>query len=158
MPSHFVISILLYALIESIIAFFNGNPGSSGISGLELTGISASFAGFGSSLIGTFVYAIVLALIFRLFKVKPTFIGTLRIWGAVIIWSIIGDLIGLFLPENLSMLTLIFWLLFNIALMIGMVGYTEAKYWQSFLSIVIGFMIIFGFLLLYGTILKLFIS
>ena len=149
-----VIMIFISVLFASVIAFFLGNGGSGGLSEYNLAGFDAAIAGFGSGLIGTFISAIILALVMLLFKVKPTIVGTIRVYGAVIIWSIIGDIVGLILPENLSMLALVFWLLYNIALMIGMTGYTEAKYWQSFLGIVITFAIIFGISMLYGMLIE----
>lgn len=153
-----LIMIFINVLLASVLAFFLGNGGSGGFSDLGLTGINAAIAELGSGLIGVFVYAIILALVMRIFKVKPTIIGTIRVWGAVVIWSIIGDIVGLFLTlflPSFSMLSILFWLIFNIALMIGMTGYTEAKYWQSFLGIVITFIVIFGIMLGYGIILGL---
>ena len=153
-----LIMIFINVLLASVLAFFFGNGGSGGFSDLELTGFDAAIAELGSGLIGVFVYVIILALVMRLFKVKPTIVGTLRVWGAVVIWSIIGDIVGLlltlFLP-SLSMASILFWLLFNIALMIGMTGYSEAKYWQSFLGIVITFAVIFGIMMLYGIVIAL---
>ncbi|MHA1718833.1 MAG: hypothetical protein ACTSWX_14955 [Promethearchaeota archaeon] len=154
-----IILILIEVIIVSVIAYFRGNGGSSGISGLHLTGFNAAIGEFGSALIGTFLYAVILTFIMYIFKVKPSVGGIIRVWGAAVIWTIIGDLIGLLLAlylPKLAMLSLVFWLLFNIALMIGIVGYTEAKYWQSFLGIVITFMINFGIIMLYGMLLGLF--
>ncbi len=148
-----VLMILISVLFGTTVAFFKGNGGSSGFANLELTGFNAAIAEFGGLLVGTFVFAIILALVMRIFKAKPGIVGTFRVWGAAIIWSIIGDIVGLLLGwllPDFAMLSIVFWLLFNIALMIGMVGYTDAKYWQSFLSIVIAFAIIFGVTMLYG--------
>ena len=153
-----VIMIFINILFASVIAFFLGNGGAGGLSGLELEGFDAAIAELGGGLIGTFLSAIILALVMLLFKVKPTIVGTIRVYGAVVIWSIIGNIIGLLLTlylPDLSMLSILFWLIFNIALMIGMVGYTEAKYWQSFLGIVITFAIIFGISMLYGMLIEL---
>ena len=153
-----LIMIIINVLLASVLAFFFGNGGAGGFSGLGLTGFDAAIAELGSGLIGTFFNVIILALVMRIFKVKPTIVGTLRVWGTVVIWSIIGDIVGLFLKlflPNLGMLSIVFWLLFNIALMIGLTGYTEAKYWQSFLGIVITFAIIFVIMLGYGILLEL---
>ncbi len=149
-----VLLILLYVLFGAIVAFFLGN--GKNLAGLGLIGFPAAIAELGSVLIGAFVSAIILALVMRIFKVKPSIVGTIRVWGAVIIWSIIGGIVGLllkiFLPD-LAMLSIVFWLVFNVALMIGMTGYTEAKYWQSFLGIVITFAVNFGVSMLYGIVL-----
>lgn len=153
-----LVMIIISVLLASVLAFFFGNGGSGGFSGLGLTGISAAIAELGSGLIGVFFNVIILALVMRIFKVKPTILGTFRVWGAVVIWSIIGDIVSIFLTlflPSFGMLSILFWLLFNIALMIGLTGYTEAKYWQSFLGIVITFAVIFGIMMVYGIILAL---
>lgn len=153
-----LIMIFINVLLASVLAFFFENGGSGGFSDLGLTGINAAIAELGSGLIGVFFKVIILALVMRIFKVKPTIVGTLRVWGACVIWSIIGDIVGLFLTlflPSLGMLSILFWLLFSIALMIGLTCYTEAKYWQSLLSIVIAFAVIFGIMMGYGKLLEL---
>ncbi len=153
-----VILISISVLFNTIVAYFMGNGGSGGFGNSGYTGFNAAIAALGSDLIGTLLSALILSLVLRIFKVKPTFIGTFRVYGAVIIWSIIGGIVGLFLPESLSMLSIAFWLAFNVALMFGLMGFTDVKWWQAFLSIAITFAVTFLVSMLYGVILGLIIG
>ncbi len=134
----------------AVIAYFNGNGGSSGLGGMGLSGTNAAIAQTGSLLIGTFLSALVMVFIIRIFKVKPSYSGIIRVYGAAIIWTIIKTAVGLFLPEGFAMAAILFWLAYNFALMFGLAGYTGIKIWQSFLSIVLTFAVIFGIMILYG--------
>ena len=147
-----VLLIAFSVILGVVIAYFKGNGGSSGVGRMGLTGFDAAVAEMGSLLIGTFVSAFIMVFVIRIFKVKPSYAAILRVYGAAIIWSILGDVFGLFLPPNLAMLAVLFWLAFNFSVMFGLAGLTKIKLWQSFLSIVITFAVVFGIMILYGMI------
>ena len=138
------------AILGIIIAFIYGNGGSSGVGRMGLTGSDAAIAEAGSLLAGTFLSAFIMVYVIRIFKVKPSYRGILRVYGAAIIWTIIGTIVGLMLPEEFSLAGVLFWLAYNFALMFGLTGYLKIKLWQSFLTIVITFAVVFGVMILYG--------
>ena len=145
-----VLLLALSVVLGVVIAFFNGNGGSSGVGRMGLTGLDAAIAEMGSLLIGTFLSAFIMVYVIRIFKVKPSYAGILRVYGAAIIWTILKSFVGLILPPQFAMATILFWLAFNFAVMFGLTGYTKIKLWQSFLSIVLTFALIFGVMMLYG--------
>jgi hypothetical protein len=147
-PAIWLIS--LSVILGTVIAFFMGNGGSSGIGRMGLAGFDAAFAELGSLLIGTFLSALIMVYVIRIFKVKPTFNAILRVYGAAIIWTILKDVVGLVLPPSLAMLGVLFWLAFNFAVLFGLMGLTKIKWWQAFLSIVITFAVVFVIMIGYG--------
>ena len=147
-----VLLIAFSVILDTVIAFFQGNGGSSGLGRMGLAGFEAGIAELGSALIGTFLSAFIMVYVIRIFKAKPSFDEILRVYGVAIIWSILGALVGLILPPNLSMLTIVFWLVFNFSVLFGLSWHTKIKVWQSFLSIVLTFAVIFGVMMLYGVI------
>ncbi len=140
--------IVFSVLFDTVLAFINGNGGSSGIGRMGLTGVQAAVAEFGSAAIGTFLSAFIMIYVLRIFKVKPTYPEILRLYGAAIIWTILGAIFGLI--PGLGMIGIVFWLAYNFSLMFGLTGYFKIKIWQSFLSIVITFAVIFGVMMAYG--------
>ena len=149
-----VLLIAFSVLLDTVISYFKGNGGSSGVAGLGLTGINAAIAEVGSLLIGTFLSALIMTFVIRIFKVKPSYNGILRVYGSAIIWTILGSLVGLLLPPNLAMIVIVFWLAYNFAVLFGLTGYTKIKLWQSFLSIVITFAIVFIIMMPYGMLIE----
>ena len=147
-----VLLISFSVILGTVIAYFKGNGGSSGVGRMGLTGLDAAIAEMGSLLIGTFLSAFIMVYVIRIFKVKPSYSAILRVYGAAIIWSILGDVFGLFLPPNLAMAGILFWLAYNFSVMFGLTGLTKIKIWQSFLSIVLTFAVVFGVMILYGMI------
>ncbi len=137
-------------ILGTVIAFINGNGGSSGVGRMGLTGSDAAIAELGSLLAGTFLSAFIMVYVIRIFKVNPSYRDILRVYGAAIIWTLIGTIVGLILPEEFAMAGVLFWLAYNFALMFGLTGYLKLKLWQSFLTIVITFAIVFGVMMLYG--------
>ena len=150
-----LILIIFSILLDVVIAFFMGNGGSSGLGRMGLIGFEAAIAESGSVVFGTFLSAFIMVYVIRIFKVKPTYSGILRVYGAAIIWTIIKSLLGLVLPPNFALLGIVFWLAYNVSVLIGLAGYTKIKIWQSFLSIVITFALIFGVMMAYGIIITL---
>jgi hypothetical protein len=145
-----IIMIVISIVIDVAIAYFKGNPGNSGLARMGLTGFNAAIAELGSVLIGTFLSAFIMVYVLRIFKAKATYSGVLRVYGAAIIWTILGSIIGLLLPPNLAMAGVLFWLAYNFAVMFGLTGYTKIKLWQSFVSIVLTFIVVFIVIILYG--------
>ncbi len=137
-------------ILGTVIAFINGNGGSSGVGRMGLTGSDAAIAELGSLLAGTFLSAFIMMYVIRIFKVKPSYTGILRVYGAAIIWTILSTLIGLVLPEEWGMAGVLFWLAYNFVVMFGLTGYLKIKLWQSFLTIVLTFAVVFGVMMLYG--------
>ncbi|MEN8251381.1 MAG: YIP1 family protein [Bacteroidota bacterium] len=138
------------AILGAVIAFFKGNGGSSGIGRMGLVGFNAAIAEFGSLLIGTFLSALIMVYVIRIFKVKPTFNNILGIYGAAIIWTILKQFVGLALPEGLAMVGVLFWLAYNFAVLFGLMGHTKLKWWQALLTIILTFAVIFGIMIVYG--------
>jgi hypothetical protein len=149
-----VLLIAFSAVLGTVIAFFKGNGGSSGVGRMGLTGLDAAIAEMGSLLIGTFLSAFIMVFVIRIFKVKPSYDGILRVYGAAIIWTILKSLVGLVLPEGFAMLAVAFWLAYNFSVMFGLAGYAKIKTWQSFLSIVLTFAVVFGVMIIYGMVIK----
>ncbi len=153
-----ILLISFSVLLGVVIAFFKGNGGSSGLGRMGITGSNAAIAQMGSLLIGTFLSAFVMLYVIRIFKVRPSFSGILRVYGSAIIWTILKSIIvliiPLFLPPKFAMIGVVFWFTFNFSVLFGLVGYTKIKIWQSFLSIVITFAIIFGLMVPYGMLIK----
>ena len=149
-----VLLIAFSVILGVVIAFFKGNGGSSGVGRMGLAGFDAAIAQMGSLLIGTFLSAFIMTFVIRIFKVKPSYAGILRVYGAAIIWTILKSVFGLILPSGSTMVAIAFWLAYNFAVLFGLAGYTKIKIWQSFLSIVLTFAAIFGVMILYGTIIK----
>lgn len=145
-----VLLIAFSVILGTVIAYFKGNGGSSGVGRMGLAGMDAAIAEMGSLLIGTFLSAFIMVYVIRIFKVTPSYAGILRVYGAAIIWTILKSVFGLFLPPGLAMVAILFWLAYNFAVMFGLTGYTGIKLWQSFLSIVLTFAVIFGIMMLYG--------
>jgi len=139
-------------------AFFMGNGGSSGFGRMGLTGFQAATAELGSLLIGTFFSAFIMVYVVRIFKVRPSFSGIIRLYGSAIIWTtikiILSIVIPLLLPPKFAMVGVIFWFAFNFSVLFGLTEYTKIKIWKSFLSIVITFAFVFGFVNLYGLLIK----
>ena len=154
------VGLLAFSVIfGTIIAFIYGNGGSSGVGGMGLTGSEAAIAELGSLLAGTFLSAFVMVYVIRIFKVTLTYSEMLRLYGAAVIWSILGTTVGLLikvlsLPESLAMVGVLFWLARNFSLMFGVSGYTKLKLWQSFLTIVITFALVFVVMILYGILME----
>ena len=149
-----ILLVSLAVILGTVIAFFQGNGGSSGVVRLGLTGVSAAIAEMGSLLIGTFLSAYITVYVIRIFKVSPTFTGILRVYGAAIIWTILKSVFGLVLPPGFAMVAVLFWLAYNFALLFGLTGYTKIKLWQSFLTIVLAFAIVFIVMMPYGMIIE----
>lgn len=146
-----VVMIVLAVVIDVAIAYFKGNPGNSGLARMGLTGVNAAIAELGSVLIGTFVSAFIMVYVIRIFKVKPTYSDILRVYGAAIIWTILGLIIGLLLPSKLAMVAgVLFWLAYNFAVLFALTGLTKIKLWQSFVSIVLTFVGVFVVVIVYG--------
>ena len=149
-----VLLLALSVVLGVVIAFFNGNGGSSGVGRMGLTGLDAAIAEMGSLLIGTFLSAFIMVFVIRIFKVKPSYSGILRVYGAAIIWTILKSVFGLVLPPGFAMAGVVFWIAYNFSVMFGLAGYTKIKIWQSLLSIVLTFAVVFGVMMLYGMIIK----
>ena len=137
-------------ILSTVIAYIYGNGGSSGVGRMGLTGVDAAIAELGSVLAGTFLSAFIMVYVIRIFKVELTYAGMLRLYGAAIIWTILGTIAGLILPEELAMAGVLFWLAYNFSLMFGMTGYAKIKLWQAFLTIVLTFVVVFVVMILYG--------
>ena len=96
--------------------------------------------------------------IIRAFKVKITYPETLRLYGAAIIWTILGAVFSLILNlgVDLGVVGMIvgigLWLAYNFALMFGLAAYSKIKIWQAFLTIVLTFIVVFVSIILYGVI------
>jgi hypothetical protein len=149
-----VLLIAFSVILGVVIAFFNGNGGSSGVGRMGLTGFDAAIAEMGSLLVGTFLSAFIMVFVIRIFKVKPSYAGILRVYGAAIIWTILKSVVGLILPSGFAMVAVAFWLAYNFSVLFGLTGYTKIKLWQSFLSIVLTFAVVFGIMMLYGMVIK----
>ena len=148
-----ILLLSISVLLDTIIAYFRGNGGNSGLAGMGLTGINASIGEFGSALIGTFVSAWIMVYVIRIFKVSPSFNGILRTYGSAIIWTILGSLLGLFVAGVPAMIVgVVLWLAYNFALLFGLMGYTKIAWWKSFLSIVLTFIGVFVVIMVYGMI------
>jgi len=143
-------------LLATVLAFIYGNGGNSGFGRSGYIGWTAAIAEFGSSMIGTFFSAYVMIYVIRIYKVKITYPETLRLYGAAIIWTILGALFGL-LP-NLGVVGMVvgiaLWLAYNFSLMFGVAGYTKIKIWQAFLTIVLTFVVVFIAIILYGVVIS----
>ena len=142
-------------IMGTIIAFIYGNGGSSGVGRMGLEGSAAAIAEVGSLLIGSFLSAFIMVYVIRIFKVSITYAEVLRLYGSAVIWTLLGMFVGLAiklfsLPEGLAMVGVLFWLARNFSLMFGMSGYTKLKLWQSFLTIVLTFVVVFVVMILYG--------
>lgn len=135
-------------LFDTVLAFINGNGGSSGFGRMGLVGWQAAIAEFGSAAIGTFLSAFAMIYVIRIFKAKITYAESLRLYGAAIIWTILGAIFGLI--PGFGMVGILFWLAYNVSLMFGITGYTKIKMWESFLTIVLTFAAIFVVIMLYG--------
>ena len=135
-------------LFDTVLAFINGNGGSSGFGRMGLTGASAAIAEFGSAAIGTFLSAFIMVYVIRIFKANITYAESLRLYGAAIIWTILGAI--LVLIPGFGMVGIAFWLAYNLSLMFGITGYTKIKIWQSLLTIVLTFAAVFVVIILYG--------
>lgn len=145
-----VLLITFSVIFGVVIAYFKGNGGSSGVGRMGLTGFDAAIAEMGSLLIGTFLSALIMVFVIRIFKVKPSYAAIIRVYGAAVIWSILGDVVGLFLPPALAMAGILFWLAYNFSVMFGLTGLTKIKLWQSFLTIVLTFAAVFIVMILFG--------
>ena len=145
-------------LLGTIIAFYKGNGGSSGLGRMGITGFDAAVAQFGSLVIGTFLSAFIMVWVIRIFKVKPTFSAILRVYGAAISWTILKTFYVLIVPfildPKFALLGVAFWLSFNFSVLFGLSGYTKIKPWQSFLSIVLTFAVVFTIMIPYGMLIK----
>ena len=139
-------------LFATVLAFFNGNGGNSGFGRDGFIGSQAAIAEFGSAAIGTFLSAFVMIYVIRIYKVKLTYPETLRLYGAAIIWTILGTVFGLI--PNLGVVGMVvgiaLWLAYNFSLMFGIAGYTNLKLLQAFLTIVMTFVAVFVVIILYG--------
>ena len=139
-------------LFATVLAFFNGNGGNSGFGRDGFIGGQAAIAEFGSAAIGTFLSAFVMIYVIRIYKVKLTYPETLRLYGAAIIWTILGTVFGLI--PNLGVVGMVvgiaLWLAYNFSLMFGIAGYTSIKLLQAFLTIVMTFVAVFVVIILYG--------
>jgi hypothetical protein len=149
-----VVLLLISALLDAAIAYVNGPGGNSGLARSGLTGMGAAIGQLGSGLIGLFLSALIMVYVLRLFKGESTYTGVLRVYGAAIIWTILGSLVGLFLPEGLAMAGILFWLAYNFAVLFGLTGYTGLAIWKSFLAIVLTFIVVFIVMLPYGMIIE----
>ncbi|MEN8173833.1 MAG: YIP1 family protein [Chloroflexota bacterium] len=148
-----VLMIALSVILGTVIAFFKGNGGSSGFGRMGLTGMDAAIAEFGSLVIGSFLSALIMVYVIRIFKVKPSYAEIIRVYGAATTWTVIKIiLLGLILPASFGMLGIAFWLAYNFSVMFGLTGLTKIKLWQSFISIVLTFAVVFGIMMLYGVI------
>ena len=135
-------------LFDTVLAFINGNGGSSGFGRMGLTGGNAAIAEFGSAAVGTFLSAFVMIYVIRIFKVGITYTESLRLYGAAMIWTILGAIFGLI--PGFGMIGIVFWLAFNFSLMFGIAGYTKLKLGQALLTIVLTFAAVFVVIILYG--------
>ncbi|OQY33564.1 MAG: hypothetical protein B6I38_03450 [Anaerolineaceae bacterium 4572_5.1] len=139
-------------LFATVLAFFNGNGGNSGFGRDGYIGWQAAIAEFGSATIGTFLSAFIMIYVIRIYKVKLTYPETLRLYGAAIIWTILGTIFGLI--PNLGVIGMAvgiaLWLAYNFSLMFGIAGYTKIKLGQAFLTIVLTFIAVFIVIILYG--------
>ena len=144
-------------LFATVLAFFNGNGGNSGFGRDGFIGVQAAIAEFGSAAIGTFLSAFVMIYVIRIYKVKLTYPETLRLYGAAIIWTILGTVFGLI--PNLGVIGMVvgigLWLAYNFSLMFGIAGYTNIKPLQAFLTIVMTFVAVFVVIILYGVVIGL---
>jgi hypothetical protein len=145
-------------LFATVLAFFYGNAGNSGFGRDGYMGWQAAIAEFGSSMLGTFLSAYVMTFTIRAFKVKLAYPETLRLYGAAIIWTILGTVFSLILNlgVDLGIVGMIagigLWLAYNFALMFGVAAYTKIKLWKAFLTIILTFVIVFIAIILYGVI------
>ena len=151
-PAIWLLSISV--LLNTVIAFFRGNSGSSGVGRMGLTGSSAAIAEFGSAVVGLFLSALIMVYVIRIFKVKLPYNGILRVYGSAIVWTILLSLLLLVLPHGiLRMIVAIgFWLAYNFAEWFGLTKYANIEMWKTFVSIVLTFLIIFIIMMPYGTI------
>ncbi len=149
-----VVLIAISVILDTVIAFFQGNGGSSGLGRMGLTGINAAIGELGSVLVGTFLSVLIMVYVIRIFKVKPTYDEILRVYGAAIIWTILGSIVGLLLGPSFVLTGIAFWLAYNFALMFGLAGYTKIKIWQAFVSIVLTFIGVFIVMMVYGVLIK----
>ncbi len=146
-----IISVMI--LLESIMAFFSGNPGNSGYAGLAQTGVIAVFLQILSGLVGYIFQTYMLYIVVnKLFRGEGTFNGILILFASAMIWNYIGFIIGLVFDN--MFIGILIWLIFNFALLFGLIGYTKLVAWKSFLSIVIAFAVSFIGLVVTGIIIK----
>ena len=140
--------LLFYIVVEAVIAYFRGNSGDSGLARLGLQGWQAAWAQAGSMAIGTFGSAWLMGWVLRLFRSRTEYGGLLCLYAGAITWSLLGDLAGLLLP-GVVWVGVIAWLLYNLALLLGLMHYARVRWWQALVSIVITFFLVFGVLLAY---------
>ena len=148
-----VVLLAISVLLDTVIAYFYGNGGNSGLARMGLTGINAAIGQLGSVLIGTFLSALIMVYVLRIFKTNRPYTGILRVYGSAIIWTILGSLAGLFLGGTPAMIVgVLLWLAYNFAVLFGLTGYTELAIWKSFVSIVLTFIGVFIVMIIYGMI------
>ncbi len=139
------ILILALAVLEGIISYIIGKaPGHSGFARESLAPELLLVVVPISSLIGTVLLAVFLQYTLKLlFKCETTTSGGIvRLVGAITIWKILGAFV-VFLPESVSMLGAILWLISIIVLLVGLTFYSEQGWIKTFVSIVIGIILVF---------------
>lgn len=139
--------LLIFAFLwEPLLSWISGHaPGHSAFGRQNLTGWKLFTGVLGSDIIGTVVFAFFLWLtIVYLFKAtNVTFNGTIRIVAAANVWRIIGAF-GLLLPSPLSIIFLaIGFLLVIVAIFIGLLVYSEKKWYIVLLTGIIAFLLNF---------------
>jgi hypothetical protein len=137
-------------LLDTVIAYFNGNSGNSGLARSGLDGAGAAIGQLGSGLIGLFLSALIMVYVLRIFKAQSSYAGVLRVYGAAVIWMILMSLVGLVTPESLMIVGVLFWLAYNFAVLFGLAGYTGLALWKSFIAIVLTFIAVFIVMIPYG--------
>lgn len=145
--------LVLYIALEAVVAYFRGNSGDSGLARMGLQGLAAALAQAGSMAIGTFGSAWVMQGVLRLFKARVPYRGLLVVYAAAVVWSVLGTLVGLLLPSAVWV-GVLFWLLYNLALLVGLRAYAQVRLWQAFAAIVVTFLLIFVVMLGYGALVQ----
>ncbi len=139
--------IIIFAVIwEPLLSLIAGHaPGHSAFGRQNLTGINLFIGVMVSDIIGTVIFAFLLWIVIAfLFKASHvTFNGTIRIIAAANIWRIIGA-IGLLLPYPISTIFLaIGFLLMIVVIYIGLLAYSEKRWYIVLLTGIIAFLLNF---------------
>ena len=142
------------AVLGGLRAFVHGNSGSSGVARMGLEGVAAGIAEAGSLLVGFFLGALIMTAVLRLFKLRPAYAAVLRVYAGASVWTVIKYVLALVLAGGSTPVSILLWLAYNFALWFGLTALTGARYWQTFLSIVLAFLAGFVVMLPYGALMQ----